>query len=218
MLSGDEHFYTLQGEGDSIGKPATFLRLHFCNLECSWCDTKYTWDGTEKPIPWEMSDVIAEVRKNPVKRLVITGGEPLIQQRKIATLIGELPDFVIEIETNGTLASTPELERCQFNVSPKLANSDNPFEKRYKPEVLKHFNELNSFFKFVVTKPEDVTEIQGIIDECKLDKEKIIIMPEGTDQDAIKEHALAVVDLVKEKGWRLVPRLQTLLWGKTRKV
>jgi organic radical activating enzyme len=217
-LSKDETFYTLQGEGDSIGKPATFIRLHYCNLKCDWCDTKYTWDGTEKAIPWDMGRLVREIISKPTKRVVITGGEPLIQQKRLASLVKYLPNYQFEIETNGTIEPILELESCQFNVSPKLANSGNPLEKRYKPFALKRFNELNTYFKFVVTSPKDLVEVELIVDTCDLDSEKIIIMPEGTTQEEIKEHALAVVEIVKEKGWRLVPRLQTMLWGKTRKV
>lgn len=47
-VSGDGVFYTLQGEGASMGRPATFLRLHHCNLDCSWCDAWYTWDQRSK--------------------------------------------------------------------------------------------------------------------------------------------------------------------------
>jgi 7-carboxy-7-deazaguanine synthase len=224
-VSGDQVFFTLQGEGQSIGKPAVFLRLHFCNLRCSWCDTRYTWDKNGKEFwqegeDWSFQHTLEEISTNPTKRLVITGGEPMLQQGKIAEFMELIPDWEIEIETNGTITPLPYLEqRCQFNVSPKLANSDNPLKLRYKPEVLKVFNELPmTTFKFVVQSKRDFEEIDQIVNECKLDSSKIIIMPEGTTQEEIRSHALSVSEQVKQRGWRLLPRLQVMLWGAKRKL
>lgn len=224
-ISGDQVFFTLQGEGQSIGKPAVFLRLHFCNLRCSWCDTKYTWDKNSREFwqegeDWDFQRTLEEISNHPAKRLVITGGEPILQQGRIVEFIELIPDWEIEIETNGTIAPLPSLtQRCQFNVSPKLENSGNPFHLRYKPEVLRVFNALpKTTFKFVVQSERDLEEIDQIIRECRLDHSKIIIMPEGTTQEDIRNHALSVSEQIKQKGWRLLPRLQVMLWGAKRKL
>lgn len=224
-VSGDGVFFTIQGEGQSIGKPAVFLRLNFCNLQCVWCDTKYTWDRNSKEFwkegeNWDYQKTHAELEQYPARRLVITGGEPLLQQGRINKFTKLVPDWDIEIETNGTIPPLPELaDKCQFNVSPKLENSDNSLKRRYKPEVLKFFNSLfNSTFKFVVQHEGDLDEISQIVEECGLDPAKIIIMPEGTTQEAIRKHALAVVEKVKANGWRLLPRMQVMLWGAERKL
>ena len=126
----------------------------------------------------------------------------------------------IEIETNGTIMPSGEIaEHCQLNISPKLDNSGNSHKRRFKPDVLMYANGLEkTTFKFVVTEPDDLVEIQEIIDECQLDSTKVIIMPEGQTEQEIREHALAVVDHVKKRGWRLLPRLQVTLWGNQRKV
>lgn len=224
-VSGDQAFFTLQGEGQSIGKPAVFLRLHFCNLRCSWCDTKYTWDKNNRDFwqegeDWNFERTLEEVSNYPSKRLVITGGEPMLQQGRIAKFIELIPDWEIEIETNGTIAPLPFLaQRCQFNVSPKLENSDNSLQLRYKPEVLKVFNKLpRTTFKFVVQAKRDFDEIDRIVDECNLDPSKIIIMPEGTIQEEIRNHALSVSEQVKQRGWKLLPRLQVMLWEAKRRL
>ena len=92
-----EIFYSLQGEGASIGVPTVFLRLATCNLTCTWCDTRYTWD-------WQGYDYDKEVMSLPVEdvekrvlefgcpRLVITGGEPMMQQKALASL-ASIADF-----------------------------------------------------------------------------------------------------------------------------
>ena len=148
-VSGDQVFATLQGEGITAGKPSVFLRLHYCNLKCGkssgWkCDTGYTWDRTRKefwsePMDWTAAEateriVSAWLGKFPNEsdpNLVITGGEPLLQQQKLLPIIDKLPGWTIEIETNGTLNPLAELANCQINCSPKLANSGNDTQRRY---------------------------------------------------------------------------------------
>lgn len=227
-LSGDGIFYTIQGEGKTMGEPACFLRLHLCNLHCSWCDTPYTWNP-ELPEFWNESYelTIAETAElvkstwgadeDTQKRLVITGGEPLIQQENIIKLINELgTDWKIEIETNGVITPKEELFGCQFNCSPKLANSGNPVG-RIRPETLKILNVLDSQFKFVVQSPEDIYEIEKDY-LPHISKNKIVIMPEGTDVETLREHAYSVTELIKSRGYRMMNRLQVEIWGKKRKV
>ena len=138
-----EIFASVQGEGPSAGMPCTFLRLSRCNLACVWCDTAYTWHfaGDERPhrdgvefdrtanqLTLGEEEVAARITALGQKRLVITGGEPLLQAPALARLLGHLPDVTVEIETNGTTRAPAALDIRidQFNVSPKLAHSGNP--------------------------------------------------------------------------------------------
>jgi organic radical activating enzyme len=222
-VSGDGTFFTLQGEGDSIGKPTVFLRLHLCNLQCSWCDTRYTWDRTTREFwqesqDWDIDRAISEISVFNQHRLVITGGEPLMQQPMVSRLIKRIPDWDIEIETNGTILPIQDLaNRCQFNVSPKLNNSGNKELSRLKPDVLRAYNALSkTTFKFVAQFVDDIHEIDVIVAKCAIDPKKIIIMPEGKSEEEIVNHAIAIIDDVKLRGWRLLPRLQVILWGNKR--
>ncbi|MBI2599672.1 7-carboxy-7-deazaguanine synthase QueE [Candidatus Daviesbacteria bacterium] len=222
-VSGDGVFFSIQGEGQSLGWPSVFLRLHFCNLRCSWCDTKYTWNKKspefwQESQDWSIEKAVAEITRFPARRLIVTGGEPLIQQRKVVSLLQQIPDWDVEIETAGTISPLVQLqERVQFNVSPKLANSGNSRATRFKPDVLRVFNGLPlTSFKFVVQSPEDFAEIDQIVQDCDLDQSKVIIMPEGSTQEDIKKHGLMIVDEVKERGWRLMPRFHVVLWGAER--
>jgi len=228
-LSGDRIFYSIQGEGVSMGEPAVFLRLHFCNLACQWCDTPYAWQLKDKyineAIDFSFEDVARMIKgawrcKNgsKTKRLVITGGEPLIQKQKIDILLDLLDDWSIEIETNGTIIPTSkQLKRCQINCSPKLKNSGNEKIRRYKPNVIRELKKWNAYFKFVVSQPEDLDEIDmDFIRKLDIPISKVILMPLGINSEDLKKHSNAVAEYAKEKGYRMLGRLHIDIFGNTR--
>jgi organic radical activating enzyme len=227
LPSGEpEIFYTLQGEGASIGTPTVFLRLSACNLTCSWCDTKYTWDWknydyTEEVDTRHLEDVEQRILRYDCPHLVITGGEPMLQQRNLAPLALSLQrqGFYIEVETNGTLAPVSEMIEAvsQWNVSPKLANSGNRPERREVPEAMQAFVSLNTtFFKFVIADASDVDEVCALIEKYAIPKQRVILMPEGTTVKAIQERAAWLSELCIEKGFRFTTRMHILLWGDKR--
>lgn len=96
-----EDFYTIQGEGYHAGKPAYFIRLGGCDVGCSWCDAKYTWNPKLYP-PTDVGTVIDRATSCAARAIVITGGEPLIYPLGILT--GELRRRGLEIflETSGS--------------------------------------------------------------------------------------------------------------------
>lgn len=224
-LSGDGIFHTIQGEGITAGIPATFIRLHGCNLACSWCDTWYTWrkDRTEyyeepTTIPLEdLAQAIEEVHQ-PIQRIVFTGGEPLMQQESIAAFLTLHPELTVEIETNGTIMPLDTLlPRVQWNCSPKTRNSGNTIAQVKKPDVLQAIALQDSCFKFVCRTAEDVQEV---LDEYGfLPREKMMIMPEGV---TVQQNATAyaeIVEAVLKHDLRISPRLQNILFdGAKRRV
>ncbi len=97
-----EIFRSIQGEGRSQGYPSIFLRLAGCNLDCTWCDTRYAREGgTDMPC----DEITCKISAYPGKRLCITGGEPLLQQDQLLPLLTGFHEegYQIEIETNGTI-------------------------------------------------------------------------------------------------------------------
>lgn len=221
-----EVFYSLQGEGATIGSPSVFLRLATCNLACTWCDTKYTWDWANFDYAQEVVSLEAPQLEERIlgfacPNLVITGGEPLLQQSELVPLVTSLKScgMRFEVETNGTIAPVPELARDidQWNVSPKLANSGNPSERREEPSVLKAFQALpNAYFKFVVAAPGDVDEVCGFRDRHGLSNQRIILMPEGQTAEALSSRSGWVSEACIREGFRFSTRLHILLWGDER--
>ena len=215
---------TVQGEGPSLGRRAAFLRLGRCNLDCAWCDTPFTWDWERYDPAVELGertveDVVAQVAAMGVDRVVVTGGEPLLQQRRLHPFLAAAADrgWAVEVETNGTLAPTAETAALveRFNVSPKLANSGVAADRAIVPDALRALRATGkAAFKFVATAPADLDEVQAIVEAHDLGP--VWIMPEGTTADAVLAGGRALVDAVTDRGWHLSTRLHVLLWGDER--
>ena len=234
-----EQFYSLQGEGPSVGRPAVFLRLAGCNLQCMGfsykdpadgthlgCDTKLVW---QKGAPhtaeailnhWQQNDWCAQLAAGA--HLVITGGEPLIQQNKIMLFLKQLdvkqnPDFTyIEVETNGTVLPNDYLSTRinQFNVSPKLTSSLESRTKAYHSNVLQHFAQLpQAIFKFVIQDEADVLEvIQQYQNVFQIARQRIWLMPEGGTRIQMAKHVKLVAEACKQHGFNFSPRLHITIW------
>jgi organic radical activating enzyme len=214
-----EIFESLQGEGVSMGAPSVFLRLALCNLRCSWCDTKYTWDFEHHRYEDEVhetsvADVAAQLEQKRARRLVVTGGEPLLQQDELAELFRELPEFVIEIETNGTKLPSPALlaRVDQWNVSPKLSSSGETRARSIFPETLQVFAETRrAWLKLVVSGP-DLDEADALIEELGWPRERVLFMPEALNREQLQSRSPLVAAAALSRGVRFSTRLHVELW------
>lgn len=242
---GAEIFHTLQGEGASVGMPAVFVRLSLCNLHCVWCDTDHTWnfegtpwkhekdavpgyakyDKSEAIIEMDVAEVAAEVRKYGCRRVVLTGGEPLLQEEELLNLVEELredgEDWLFEIETNGTRMPGQALAAAldQFNVSPKLSNSGVDARLRRKTGVLQELvGTGKAWFKFVVEKEGDLEEIMDLAVEAGIPMARVILMPEGRKVEEIDKVAPWLAEKCRDLGVRFSDRLHVRLWGDKRGV
>jgi organic radical activating enzyme len=240
-----EIFASIQGEGVSCGTPSVFVRLAYCNLRCTWCDTAYTWDWrrydpAQETMALPADAVVDQVlglaegagqedqedpapaldRRRIVTNVVITGGEPLAQQVELAPLLTALKraDLRVEIETNGTLVPSAALACVdQWNVSPKLANSGNALAARTVDAALAWFAAApNAFFKFVVVAPEDVAEVNALVTRLGLPVARVLLMAEATDRATLAERSPWVVEQCRATGYRFGPRLHVALWGAAR--
>ena len=231
---GPEIFASVQGEGPSMGMPVAFMRLSRCNLACVWCDTAYTWhfQGDERPhrggveydrkanqLSLPEDEVAARIMALGQSRLVITGGEPLLQAPALGRLLELLPDVSVEIETNGTTKAPAPLDIRidQFNVSPKLAHSGNPAELALLPERLDAYaTDPRAWFKFVIAKPADVDEVLALRDRYRFRPGHVFLMAEGTDSETLREREKWLAPLCVRHGFRLSDRLHIHLFGDTR--
>ncbi|MCB2048210.1 MAG: 7-carboxy-7-deazaguanine synthase QueE [Novosphingobium sp.] len=229
-----EIFGALQGEGPSAGRPSVFIRLSRCNLACQWCDTAYTWrfEGDNRPHRDEQSferkanqitldelDAAARIAAFARNRLVITGGEPLLQGAALARMLAELPELHVEIETNGTVAPHPLLDPLvdQYNVSPKLSHSGNPAELALIPERLAEWAaDSRAWFKFVVAEPSDLDEIVVLQRRYGIPASRVYLMPEGRDSETLRERAVWISDLCAAHDYNFTDRLHIHLHGDTR--
>lgn len=215
---------TFQGEGPSCGHPALFIRLSRCNLTCQRCDTKYTWDWSqfdprEESTKRSVPDLVTWAVSSPVKLVVITGGEPLLQQRALIPLVKALltAGKRVEIETNGTLAPDLELlvDGVQFNVSPKIASFGVTEEKSLVPTALAAFAaSRRAVFKFVASSVPDLDRIGVLVDAHGLGP--VWVMPEGTTAETLTVTSRVLADAVAARRWHFTTRLHVLAFADAR--
>lgn len=216
-----EIFRTLQGEGPQTGRPSIFVRLSGCNLTCSWCDTPYTWDWDRFDKDAERVGLSAEALADRIRALgpeplVLTGGEPLVQQKGLPALLDLLADRTVDIETNGTIAPSEALvgRIDTFVVSPKLGNSGMDAPRRIRTKALLALRDTGrAWFKWVVTSPADVDEVQALVDRLELSADRVVLMPEGTTVEALRQAAPVVAGWALDRGWRFSDRMHVHLYG-----
>ena len=220
-----EIFKSIQGEGTNAGKPSIFLRTAECNLKCTWCDTKYTWDWKNFDYSKEVKDIsIKEIReiieRFHLRHLVITGGEPLMQQDDLAELLVFLkPEFYVEIETNGTILPNNALSALvdQWNVSPKTKNSGNPLEMCEDNECYAFFSkQKNCYFKYVVENKDDLMEIHHLMKKHRLEKNRVLLMTQAITKEEMLEREAGVFLMSKEHDLGFSPRMHVTKWGNQR--
>ncbi|MEV7599132.1 7-carboxy-7-deazaguanine synthase QueE [Kitasatospora sp. NPDC089797] len=222
---------TVQGEGPSAGRQCVFLRLGGCNLSCRWCDTPYTWDWTgesDEGIAYDprkelnnrdVDGVLSELLALGTPLIVISGGEPLNQQRRLRPLLKGLREagVMVEFETNGTVVPDDEIitSGIRFNVSPKLSHAGDPESKRIVPTALRKLAQTPDVaFKFVCRNTVDLEEVAFLEENFGISP--VWIMPEGKNVAHISQHLNSIADDVVRRGWNLSTRLHVLAWGDKR--
>ncbi len=227
---------TVQGEGPYSGHPVAFLRLGRCNLDCKWCDTPYTWDWKGKNgITYDPAKELQKVQIDEVlericehlpgtinDRIVISGGEPLLQRNSLEALAGLIkerePDLPIDIETNGTLAPL-FVPGITYVVSPKLKSSGVAWNPKWYKSI-KTLSERAGYgfawLKFVITDPEDFRQVDNIVRETGFPPWCVYVMPQGVTKEELDENCQWVADLAMLKGYLYSDRLHVRFWNDER--
>jgi 7-carboxy-7-deazaguanine synthase len=218
---------TIQGEGPAAGTPASFIRLGGCNLSCSWCDTRYTWDGARYDLRKEIvpTDVDMIVRQLSTPLVVITGGEPLLHQQSdtFVDLLHALECYhTIHVETNGTIIPNGVARDIVdlWVVSPKLPNAG-PHRGHQTAKLhpgwpgFAHAHEAH--LKIVCQTAEDVAEAARLATEWDWPPGYRWVMPEGqtTAELAVTFPPVAAA-AATTWDMRVTHRLHVLAWGSER--
>jgi 7-carboxy-7-deazaguanine synthase len=223
-----EIFYSIQGEGMLAGTPSVLVRTSGCNLRCTWCDTPYaSWAPEGEDVALE--EILARVARYRSHYAVVTGGEPMIAP-EIVPLTAALRQMGLHVtvETAGTVFAPVD---CHLmSISPKLSNST-PFGReegrwaaqhdrlRIRPEVLRRLMGTYDYqLKFVVSEEDDIGEIRDLAAQLRANPQRVVLMPEGTDPEVLRERAVWLVEICKAEGYRFSPRLHIDLYGNRRGV
>ncbi len=165
MLKINEIYQSIQGESSKAGLPCVFVRLTYCNLRCTYCDTEYAfYEGND----YTLDQVIQKVREYECRLVEITGGEPLVQDEECQLLMKQLCDenFEVMLETGGSLSIKDIDDRVKIIMDLKCPSSGMMKKNLYDNlNYLKPDDEL----KFVVGSREDYEWAKEIISKYKLE-------------------------------------------------
>jgi 7-carboxy-7-deazaguanine synthase len=180
-----EIFKSIQGEGRAQGKICSFVRLGGCNLRCAWCDTSYAWEeGNDTGIP----EIVAGLQRLGSNLVCITGGEPLLQEEEVHTLVQALhaSGYVVSIETNGTRdfsALQPYATVCMDVKCPSSGEESDL-------SLLDRITEKDDV-KFVVQDRKDLSYMEQVLHDRKIRGEVIVTPVSGSN---LRESAEYILD------------------------
>lgn len=244
-LNISEQFYSIQGEGDSVGVPAYFIRLKNCNLLCggtngklvgksaSWnCDTEAIWKQGERQTYEQVIDKMQKIGQlerilDGRTHIVWTGGEPTLPEHRqdIAGFMDYLNkrygghNTFNEIETNGSIDVGRYFFNTmqQVNCSPKLRNSGMPEHLRLNRRTIEKVRDHeNGWFKFVVNNERDIEEARlTYINPIEIPEKQVILMPGADNLKDLPERTRFIMEMCKKYGYRASTRMHILGYDKT---
>lgn len=205
-LKINEIFFSIQGESTFSGTPCIFIRLTYCNLRCSYCDTDYAfYDGEEMSI----EDIIKEVESFKCKTVEVTGGEPLMQEHSIElmkTLIGN--GYTVLLETGGSLPIDSVPEEVRKIIDFKCPSSN--MKKKNLWSILNN-TQPHDEIKFVIGNRNDFEwAIDKIGSYSLTNKHTVLFSPVHGELDPKQ-----LAEWVLDSGQNIRLQLQThkYIWG-----
>ena len=213
-----EKFVSINGEGQHAGELAVFIRLRGCNLSCSYCDTR--WACTDEAESKDMTEdeIVAYVKETGVRRVTLTGGEPLLA-KDISLLLeafSRVKNILVEIETNGSvfIGNFAKIDNPPaFTLDYKLAGSG--MEDKMELSNFKYLQKKDTV-KFVCSDVTELDRVCEIVDKyCLSEKCTVLISPvfgriEPADMvDYLIEH--------KRNDIRLQLQLHKFIWDSNKR-
>ncbi len=191
-----EIFTSIIGEGTSAGRPGVIVRLTGCNLRCSYCDTRYAYKGGDRI---SLPDLIKKIEKHRQKRVLVTGGEPLLQE-PVHKLLRELINngHQTMIETNGSLDIKPIPKETMTIMDIKTPGSG--YARHCMAENLERLKPMDNV-KFVITDRKDYTFSRNVMKKRQLPEKCTVIL----------SSAHGTMDPALLAEWILKDRLDVLL-------
>jgi organic radical activating enzyme len=204
-------FYSLQGEGPAVGRPAIFVRLAGCNKNCLDCDEKKKYGNKFEEV--ESSSIVSRVQNylktHPNSRIIFTGGEPLLQPTAISEIMNGLPGQLFDIETNGTINNQEELFK-RFNIMVISPKKDCFTSSKDRNEFITNWLKIsdsgrkNIYFKFVVGNLPWAfleAEIKDMFENTSLNPARTWLMPAGDNNQKLS--------ISGKNTWKVACRLGT---------
>ena len=181
-----ESFYSIQGEGFHSGKPAYFIRLSGCDVNCHWCDVKESWDISKEQYT-EVGEIVNKVKKTSAELVVITGGEPLMHDLSDLTKALKKEDKKIHIETSGTHPFTGDFDWICFSP------------KKFKKPLEIYFS-ISDELKIIIYNKSEFKWAEQL--SKKINKNtKLIMQPEWSREEFISPLILEYIKL--NPKWRI---------------
>jgi len=198
MISVCEIFSGVQGEGQVIGYPSVFVRLSGCNLRCSFCDSKFSWNNSKQ---YNVNTIVNIINNNYkyYSIVTVTGGEPLLQD--IGLLIQKLNNYCVVVETNGSVEPVGDWVDSVWLWSVSLKPGVGGFVWRFRDRP-------NAYYKFVILKQDDLSVVEGF----GLDKSRVFVQPNGLRKNYL-EACRELIEWNEGFGFRVVPQLHRILFG-----
>jgi len=235
IILSEKPFISFQGEGKTQGKHSLFIRFSNCNLNCSICDSKFTWRGKETYIL--KYDKLKEFMLK-VDNVVITGGEPLLQEnlKSVIEIITYFDSKNYEIETSGDIYKLSEIysdydymykffrrNNVLFNISPKFNVKQIDGKIPDFNNVVNFINNLknnniNYILKFLFWDKKSIDKIDELVYSNNISKSLVYLQPLGITDKGIKKIINNNIQYIIDKGYNISIRQHIYLFGNKRGV
>lgn len=196
-----EIFNSIEGEGKRAGLPCTFIRLYGCNLNCSYCDSRYACDDNYYMI-MSIEEILEQLEFYGCENVTVTGGEPLIHpgiEKLLSTLVDK--GYWVNVETNGSVKLPIKDVRLFYTVDYKTNVSG--MSDKMNSETFEQMNPITDVIKFVVGSVDDLNQALEVTEKYSA-KYNIYISPVFG-----KIEAKAIVEYIKShKLWNWKVQLQ----------